>query len=504
MQQNFIEKHFIGFCQETRIEKHKTIEKQTEKTKLKKEKMSKSEKNHVSIVVCGHVDAGKSTTTGRLIFELGGIPEREMQKLHAEAEKMNKKTFAYAFLMDKQVEERIRGVTIACATKEFFTESKHYTIIDAPGHADFIKNMITGASQADVALIMVPADGNFTTAIAKGNPKEGKIMGQTRQHALLINLLGVRQIIIGINKMDCDTAGYSQSRYEEVRDETRSMLCKVGWRKTVVQYEVPCLPISGYVGDNLIKPSENMPWWTGTDVRVLGDKNNVVRCHTLLDALEKMVQTPDRKVDAALRVPISGVFKIGGVGDVLTGRVEQGTVNKSDNVYFLPTHTSTNPCQGKVFSIEMHHKPSESAGPGDNVGMCIRGLDRSNMPRVGDIMVHQSETQLGRAARFTAQVQVLHHPGELKPGYCPIAYVRTSHSAVKMVSIDWKIGKETGGTKLENPAFIKAGDVAQVTFEPQQAFVLDTFKNCDGLGRVGIFEGNSVVMLGKVIDVVNA
>lgn len=173
----------------------------------------------VSIVVCGHVDAGKSTTTGRLIFELGGIPEREMQKLHAEAEKMNKKTFAYAFLMDKQVEERIRGVTsnlknkffnkcfflfvflskVACATKEFFTESKHYTIIDAPGHADFIKNMITGASQvcfsflkkkmkinncffdfvqADVALIMVPADGNFTTAIAKGNPKEGKIMGQ--------------------------------------------------------------------------------------------------------------------------------------------------------------------------------------------------------------------------------------------------------------------------------------------------------------------------------------
>eukprot|EP00730_Choanoeca_flexa_P008799 TRINITY_DN12538_c11_g2_i1.p2 TRINITY_DN12538_c11_g2~~TRINITY_DN12538_c11_g2_i1.p2 ORF type:complete len:164 (+),score=52.36 TRINITY_DN12538_c11_g2_i1:34-525(+) len=159
-------------------------------------------KQHVSIVVCGHVDAGKSTTTGRLIFELGGIPEREMQKLKDEADKLGKGSFAFAFYMDRQKEERERGVTIACTTKEFFTETKHYTVIDAPGHRDFIKNMITGASQADVALLMVPSDGNFTAAIAKGNHKAGEVQGQTRQHAVLINLLGVKQLIVGVKKMD--------------------------------------------------------------------------------------------------------------------------------------------------------------------------------------------------------------------------------------------------------------------------------------------------------------
>merc|ERR1711862_46087 len=137
--------------------------------------------------------------------------------------------------MDRQKEERERGVTIACTTKEFFTEKWHYTIIDAPGHRDFIKNMITGASQADVAMIMVPADGNFTTAIQRGNHKAGEIQGQTRQHSRLINLLGVKQIIIGINKMDCDVAGYKESRYNEIRDEAKAMLLKVGWKKKMVE-----------------------------------------------------------------------------------------------------------------------------------------------------------------------------------------------------------------------------------------------------------------------------
>ena len=167
-------------------------------------------KEHLSIVICGHVDSGKSTTTGRLLFELGGIPEREVEKLKAEADALGKSSFAFAFYMDRQKEERERGVTISCTTKEFFTDKWHYTIIDAPGHRDFIKNMISGAAQADVALLMVPADGNFTTAIQKGNHKAGEVQGQTRQHARLLNLLGVKQLIVGVNKMDCDTAGYKK------------------------------------------------------------------------------------------------------------------------------------------------------------------------------------------------------------------------------------------------------------------------------------------------------
>jgi len=400
--------------------------------------------------------------------------------------------------MDRQKDERERGVTIACTTKEFFTTSKHYTVIDAPGHRDFIKNMITGASQADVALIMVPADGNFTAAIAKGNHKAGEVQGQTRQHSLLINLLGVKQIVVGINKMDCDLAGYGKERYDEVKDEVVRMLQKVGWKKDFVANEVPIIPISGWQGDNLIKRSDKMAWWTGVDVQV-GKEKDKVHVETLLDALEKMVRIPARPKDAIARTPISGVYKIKGVGDVLTGRVEQGQVKPGDEVKFLPTHSVATPCTGKVFTVEMHHKSVPSAGPGDNVGLNIKGLNKDNMPRVGDVMVLKNDVSVGRVKSFTAQVQILNHPGELKVGYCPIAFVRTGRSACKITAIDWKVGKETGGQKVENPTGLKANEMAQVTFAPQQAFVVDSFKNCEGLGRVAIMEGNSVVMLGKVV-----
>jgi len=401
-------------------------------------------KAHVSIVVCGHVDAGKSTTTGRLIFELGGIPEREMQKLKDEAEKLGKGSFAFAFYCDTQKEERARGVTIACTTKEFFTPTKHYTVIDAPGHRDFIKNMITGASQADVALLMVPADGNFTTSIAKGDHKAGEVQGQTRQHAVLINLLGVKQLIVGINKMDCDLAKYSKERYTEIRDEVIHMLTKIGYKKDFIEKETPILPISGWIGDNLLKKSDKMPWWNGVDIQLGGE---TIHVDTLLDALEKVVKIPPRSPDAIMRTPISGVYKIKGVGDVLTGRVEQGQVKPGDEVVFLPTHTPSTSCTGKVFTVEMHYKSVERALAGDNVGLNIKGLNKDNMPRVGDVMILKSDTSIGRVKSFVAQVQILNHPGELKVGYCPIGFVRTGRSAVKMTKINWKIGKETGNQK---------------------------------------------------------
>lgn len=458
-----------------------------------------TEKQHVSIVVCGHVDAGKSTTTGHLIYKLGGINDRDLDKLQKEADAVGKSSFAFAFLMDKQKEERLRGVTIQVTTKEFFTDSKHYTILDAPGHRDFIKNMISGSGQADVALLMVPADGNFVTAIAKGNLKAGEVQGQTRQHALLINLLGVKQLIVGINKMDCDVAKYGKERYDEIKNEMTRMLTQVGWKKEFVENSIPFIPISGYKGDNLIDQSANMPWWTGVDVDVPGKEK--VHIHTLLDALDKMVYVPERNSTGAVRVPISGVHKIPGVGDVLTGRVEQGLCKPGTMVKFLPTHTKANPCTGKVFSVEMHKTSVPQAGPGMNVGMNVKGLTKANMPRTGDIMVEEKDMSLNAVKSFVAQVKVMTHPGDLKPGYSPIAFVRTGRSAVKMTAIKWKIGKDTGGTKMENPPFLKANEMAEIVFEPLSPFVLDTFKSCEGLGRFAVLEGNSVVMLGKVMSV---
>ena len=457
-------------------------------------------KPHLSIVICGHVDSGKSTTTGRLIFEMGGIDERLMEKLKAEADALGKGSFAFAFFMDRQKEERERGVTISCTTKEFFTDKWHYTIIDAPGHRDFIKNMISGAAQADVCLLMVPADGNFTTAIQKGNHKAGEVQGQTRQHARLLNLLGVKQLIVGVNKMDTDTAGpYSKDRYTEIKDEMKSMLTKVGWKKDFVEGSVPVLPLSGWMGDNLLEKSKNMGWWEGQEVKNMKGEN--VKVTTLKECLNDLVDVPERKTDAKLRLPISGIYKIKGVGDVLAGRVEQGVVKPGDEVIFMPTHTASNACTGKVFTVEMHHKRVEMANPGDNVGMNMKGLDKQNMPRAGDVMILKDDTTLGHVADFTAQIQTLDIPGELKCGYSPIGFVRCGRAACRMTGIDFKVGKETGGKKLESPHSLKSNEVAQVKFEPQQPLVVDSFKNCEGLSRIAFLDGNTAVMLGKVVKV---
>merc|ERR1712241_1446162 len=386
-----------------------------------------------------------------------------------EAERLGKGSFAFAFYMDRQKEERERGVTIACTTKEFYTDKWHYTIIDAPGHRDFIKNMITGASQADVALIMVPADGNFTTAIQRGNHKAGEIQGQTRQHSRLINLLGVKQICIGVNKMDCDLAKYGKDRYDEIANEMKNMLQKVGWKKDFIDKNVPVLPISGWCGDNLIKPTTNMDWWKG--------------------------------VDAAMRMPLSGIYKIKGVGDVIAGRVEQGIVKPGEEVVFLPTNTAGTPCNGKVFTVEMHHKRVEEANPGDNVGLNVKGLDKANMPRTGDVMIYKKDTTLSQVKSFNAQIQVLDIPGEIKVGYSPIGFVRCGRSACRITKMVWKMGKETGGKKMEDPHSLKSNEMAEVTFEPQQPLVADSYKNCEGLSRVAFMDGNGVVMLGKVVSV---
>merc|ERR1712070_728742 len=330
---------------------------------------------------------------------------------------------------------------------------------------DFIKNMITGASQADCALVMVPADGNFTTAIAKGNHKAGEIQGQTRQHSRLINLLGVKQLCVGVNKMDCDVAGYKQARYDEIGNEMKSTLIKVGW-------------------------------WKGMDI-LYGDKETV-HVDTLYDVFDKLFRVPERPSSAPMRMPISGIYKIKGVGDVLAGRVEQGIVKPGEEVIFLPTHTGSNPCAGKVFTVEMHHSRVDQAKPGDNVGLNIKGLDKNNMPRSGDVMVYKKDTTLGQTAEFSAQIQVLDIPNELKVGYSPIGFVRCGRSACRISKLVWKMGKETGGKKMEDPHSLKSNEMAECSFQPQQPLVADTFENCEGLSRVAFMDGNGVVMLGKV------
>jgi elongation factor 1-alpha len=462
-------------------------------------------KSHVSIVVAGHVDAGKSSLTGRLLYDLGGINEREMEKLRKIAEENGKPSFAFAYFMDNQKAERERGITIACNTKEFYTDRYHYTIIDAPGHRDFIKNMITGSSQADVALLLCPADGgSFIASIAKGDHKTGEVPGQTRNHARLLNLLGVKQLIVGVNKMDSldsESKQYSEARYEEVAKEMKRILLQEGWKKEQIESEIPIIPMAGFLGENILKKSDKMPWWKGQDIKVAAT-GDTVKVECLLDALNKMVNLPPRNVTAPLRAPVSQCLGIKGVGDVLTMRIEQGEVNKGDEVIFLPTHTASNPCTGKVFSIEMHHKEHSTAGPGDNVGINMKGLNKANMPKGGDVMIKKSDPTLKTCDTFVAQSMVLDHPGQIKVGYCPVAYCRTSKCSLRLEKINWKVGKKsTGGQKVENPEFIEKGDMCELVFKPARPFVVDSHERSEGLSRIAILEGATVAMIAKVTAV---
>jgi len=461
--------------------------------------MAAENKKHLGIVVVGHVDAGKSTTTGHLMFKLGGVNERTMEKLQKEADALGKGSFAFAFFMDKSKDERARGVTIACTTKEFFTDKYHYTIIDAPGHRDFIKNMISGASQADVALLMVPANkGGFETSIQKGNHKKGEVQGQTRQHARLLHLLGVEQIICGINKMDDKSVGYSQERYTEIQSEVSKMLTKIGFKVK----KIPFVPMSGFQGDNLIDVSKNMDWYKGFEVKI---KKKKVKGHTLLDALNDVVTCPKRPKKKPFRMPVSGIYKIKGVGDVVTGRIEQGTLKPNTQVRFAPTGTG-----GKVFSIEMHHKTFPSAGPGDNVGCNVKGLVKENMPKAGDVMFIENEdgddSPPAKAETFKAAIFVQDHPGQLKAakngkgGFTPSIHVRTAKAPCQLLEILWKRGKSTSNVKVEQPAFIEAGDEAEVIFKPQQPICVDAYDVCKPLGRMAAMDSNSLIMLGRVLE----
>ena len=447
-------------------------------------------KQHISLVVCGHVDAGKSTTTGHLIFKLGGISEREMQKLQQEADQNGKSSFAFAYYMDKDKAERERGVTINCTTKEFFTDSYHYTIVDAPGHRDYVKNMITGAGCADVALLLVPAEsGGFETAIAKGDHKTGEVQGQTRQHARLLGLLGIEKLIVGVNKMDA--VDWSEQRFNEIKEEMSKMITQAGFKIK----QVPFIPFSGFRGENLVDKTDKMPWYKGFEVNL--SKTEKVSGFTLRDALENVARPPERKPDSVVRVPINGIYKIKGVGDVITGRVEQGTINAGDVCRVVPRGLSGL----KVFTIEMHHKTWPNAKPGDNVGMNMKGLDKNNMPKVGDVITLEKDPMCLPVKSFVAQVVVQEHPGQLKPGFSPCVHVRTAKSACKMTAINWKVSKKTGDQKLDNPPFLERGEQAEIVFEPQQPIYLEEFDKCEGLGRVAVMDSNQLVMLGKVMSV---
>jgi len=426
------------------------------------------DKTHVSLVVIGHVDAGKSTATGHLIYKCGGIDKRTIEKFEKEASDMGKASFKYAWVLDKLKAERERGITIDIALWKFETAKSVFTIIDAPGHRDFIKNMITGTSQADAAILMIDSTtGGFEAGISKD--------GQTREHALLAYTLGVKQMIVACNKMDDKTVQYNKDRYEEVKKEVAAYLKKVGYNPD----KVPFVPISGWVGDNMLEKSDNMAWYKGP---------------TLIEALDGL-ESPKRPADKPLRLPLQDVYKIGGIGTVPVGRVETGVMKPGDVVTFAPNALTT-----EVKSIEMHHEQLPEAVPGDNVGFNVKNVAVKDLRR-GFVCSNSKQDPAKEAEDFTAQVIVLNHPGQISNGYAPVIDCHTCHIACKFAESKSKLDRRSGKEREAEPKSIKTGDAAMVLLRPQKPMCCESFVDYPPLGRFAVRDMRQTVAVGVIKSV---
>uniref|UniRef100_A0A1W7RAM5 Elongation factor 1-alpha n=2 Tax=Iurida TaxID=259439 RepID=A0A1W7RAM5_9SCOR len=435
------------------------------------------EKTHINIVVIGHVDSGKSTTTGHLIYKCGGIDKRTIEKFEKEAQEMGKGSFKYAWVLDKLKAERERGITIDITLWKFETQKYYITVIDAPGHRDFIKNMITGTSQADCAVLIVAAGtGEFEAGISKN--------GQTREHALLAYTLGVKQMIVGVNKMDTTEPPFSESRFEEIKKEVSAYIKKIGYNPATV----PFVPISGWNGDNMLEPSINMPWYKGWN---LERKSTKLDGKTLLQALDAM-EPPTRPLDKPLRLPLQDVYKIGGIGTVPVGRVETGVLKPGMVVTFAPVNLTT-----EVKSVEMHHEALTEAVPGDNVGFNVKNVSVKELRR-GYVCGDSKDTPPKCTEEFTAQVIVLNHPGQISNGYTPVLDCHTAHIACKFREIKEKCDRRSGKKLEDNPKFIKSGDAAIIDLAPTKPMCVETFTEFPPLGRFAVRDMRQTVAVGVI------
>ncbi|MGV8085152.1 MAG: translation elongation factor EF-1 subunit alpha [Candidatus Bilamarchaeum sp.] len=416
-----------------------------------------AKKEHLNLVFIGHVDAGKSTSVGRILYETGAISEQQLAKLKEEASRLGKATFEFAFVMDSLKEERERGVTIDISHREFETPKYYCTIIDAPGHRDFVKNMITGASQADAAILIVSV-------------KDG-VQPQTKEHAFLAKVLGVGQFAVNLNKMDA--VGYKKEEYDKVKGEVEKMLKSIGYKTETI----PFVPCSSYGGDNITKKSPNMTWYNGP---------------TLVEVIDTF-KVPPKPTDKPLRLPLQDVFTITGHGTVPVGRVEAGKMKPGDMVIAMPSGT-----KGEVKKIEMHHQELTEAVCGDNVGFNIKGIEKKDIKR-GDVLGPANNPPIV-AAEFTAQIVVLNHPTAISIGYTPVCHIHTAQFAGQIVELVEKKDPKTGQA-AGKPDFIKTGDVAVVKIKPLKPIVIEKFSDYPALGRFAIRDMGQTVAAGVVLDV---
>ncbi|MEM1634328.1 MAG: translation elongation factor EF-1 subunit alpha [Nanopusillaceae archaeon] len=432
------------------------------------------EKPHLNIVTIGHVDNGKSTMLGRMLWDLKLIDEKVLNQLKELAKQLGKETFEFAFVMDKTKEERERGLTIDPTFYKIVTKKYEITFGDLPGHRDFIKNMITGASQADAAILVVSAKpGEAETALG---PE-----GQGREHLLLIRTLGITQFIVAINKMD--TVNYDQKRYEQVKEMVINLAKSIGYDPNKNIKAI--IPISAYNGDNVVQRSEKMPWYTGP---------------TVYEALD-LFEEPPRLVDKPFRLAIEDVYSIKGVGTVPVGKVESGKLKPGDRIIILPSK-KPNGALGEVKSIQMHHQDIEEAVAGDNIGFNVKGIEKQDIGR-GDLVGKVNEPLPKLVEELTARIFVLWHPSAIAVGYSPVLHIHTASVPAKIVEIVAKIDPKTGQEIEKNPQFLKTGDAAIVRIVPLKPLAAERYQDFPNtsLGRFAIRDMGKTIAVGQVLEI---
>lgn len=422
-----------------------------------------AEKPNLNVIFVGHVDHGKSTAIGRLLFETGKFTEQELQKMKDIAEKLGKKGFEFAFVMDRLKEERERGLTIDLAYRKLVTKKYSVTIIDAPGHRDFVKNMITGTSQADCAFLVVACQHG--------------VMAQTKEHVWLCKTMGVEQLAVLVNQMD--TVNYDESKYNKVVEDVKNLLKTAGFKVEKINF----IAASAFVGDNITKRSDKMNWYKGP---------------TLLEQFD-LFDMPAKPIDMPLRMPIQDVYSITGVGTVPVGKIETGKITPGDKVIILPAKSGKG-IMGEVKTIEMHHEQLKEAIAGDNVGLNIRGIGKQDIAR-GDVIA-KADSPPTVAEEFTANIVVINHPTVIAEGYTPVLHIHTAQVPAQFVKLEKKLDPKTGQITQEHPDFLKNGDVAIVKMKPLRPLVIEKQSINPHMARFAIRDAGMTVAAGICVDVV--
>jgi elongation factor 1-alpha len=428
-----------------------------------------TEKPHLNLVIIGHIDHGKSTMMGAMLIKTGAVTDREARELEKLAKEFDRESWSYAYVFDRLKEERQRGITIDLAFRKFETKTKYFTIIDAPGHADFVKNMITGASQADAAILVVSGKkGEMEVGIAAN--------GQTREHAYLAQTLGVKQIVVAINK--ADVYDYSEERFNECKAAVSELLRNIGFPVK----KIPFVPVSGLKAENLTEKSDNLPWYDGP---------------TLIDAIDQFT-VPEKPTGKPLRVPIQDSYRIKGTGVVPVGRVETGILKKNDKIIIQPTGFT-----GEIRSIEMHHEEIPEALPGDNIGFSIRGITLEDVGR-GDCMGHPSNvpTVITPKGNWTGQIIVIWHPTAIAQGYTPVIHAHTAQVAARFMELNKKLDQKTGAVIEDNPKFLKRNEAAIVKLQPIKKLCIEKYEDIAEMGRFAVRDMGRTVAVGIVKDIV--